>query len=370
MTTQQIYGLVNSVAAQSTGHSGIVATDANTLVSLGNVVLSSSTYTEDFLNTLVMRIGRTIMDFRTYRNKLADMVLSDFEYGKVMQKIKVKMPESIADPSYGLTDGVAVDPWIVHKPDVIQKLFTNRTPYMFAQTISRQNLKEAFLSAENMDAFISSVMGEMRNAYELSLENLGFTAMANFIAEAKGNANQNIALVTEYNGLGGSVTASTALLDKDFLAYAIRRINETFDNMQYLTENYNDGSVARFTPMEDIRVKLLSSFVRAAETVVQYAAFHEELIRVDNSFLKIPYWQAADNPGSISVKRASDDAATTESNIIAVIHDRDALGVYQIEEESNTTSLNPAGRYYTNYLHCHSLWLNDLSQNFVYFSLN
>ena len=369
MTTNQIYGLVNSIAAQSTGHSGIVAVDDSTLVALGNTVLSSSTNTEDFLNTLVQRIGRTIMDYRAYRNKLQDMVIDDFEYGKILQKIKVKMPEAIADPSYGLTDGVSVDPWIVHKPDVVQKLFVQRTPYMFAQSISRQNLKEAFLSARAMDAFISAVMGEMRNAMELSLENLGFLTLDNFIAES---ASREIALVTEYNSLASaSLTAADALLSKDFLAYAIRRVNETFDAMQYMSENFNDGSVARFTPREDIRVKLISPFVRAAETVVQYAAFNEELIRVDNTYLKLAYWQAADDPYKISIKPASDNSSTvTIDNIIGVVHDREALGLYQIEEEANTTPLNPAGRYYTTFLHSSQLWYNDLSMNFKFFTLN
>ena len=369
MTTNQIYTLVNTVAATSTGHSAITVVDDSTLIALGNVVLSSSSNTEDFLNTLVQRIGRTIMDFRAYRNKLSDMVIDDFEYGKILQKVKVKMPEAIADPSYGLTDGVSVDPWVVHKPDVIQKLFVQRTPYMFALSISRQNLKEAFLSARAMDAFISAVMGEMRNAMELSLENLGFITIANMIAE---NASREIQLVTEFNNDNGtSLTAASCLYDKDFLAYAIRRINETFDGMQYMSELYNDGTVARFTPREDIRVKLLSKFVRAAETVVQYEAFNEELVSIDNAYLKVAYWQASQDPDEINVKLASDNSTTVNmTNIVAVVHDRDALGLYQIEEEINTTPLNPAGRYYTTYLHAQQLWFNDLSENFVFFTLN
>ena len=370
MTTDHIYTLVNSVASQATGHSGIVASDTSTLVALGNTVLSSSTNTEAFINTLLQRIGRTIMDFRRYRNRLNDMVLNDFEYGKILQKVKVVMPEAVDDPTYDLVDGQSIDPWTVYKPTALQKLFVKRTPYMFAQSISRQALKEAFTSAEAMGAFISAVMGEMRNAVEVSLENLGRLTIANMIAEASGNSNQVVNLVTEWNSFGNTLTASTALLDKDFLAYAIRRINETFDMMQSLTELFNDGSVARFTPREDMRVKLLSPFVRAAETVVQYAAFNEELIRVDATYQKIPFWQGAQSPMEIDVTRASDQAATNISNIIGVVYDRDALGIYQIEEEVNTTPLNPKGRYYTTYMHEEQLWFNSLDESFVYFTLN
>ena len=366
MTTDHIYTLVNTVTAEAIGHSAITTCDTSTLIALGNTVLSSSTNTEAFISTLLQRIGRTILSYRKYRNRLADMVIDDFEYGKILQKIKVKMPEAVDDPTYDLVDGQSIDPWTVYKPDAIQKLFVKRTPYMFAQSISRQALKEAFTSAENMGSFISLVMGEMRNAVDVSLENLGRLAICNMMAETS----NEIQLVTEYNSFGHSVTASDALFDADFLAYAIRRINETFDMMQSLTELFNDGSVARFTPREDMRVMLLSPFVRAAETVVQYAAFNEELIRVDGTYTKVPFWQAAQNPDDIDLDRASDQTNTAIQNIIGCVFDRDALGMYQVEEEVNVTPLNPKGRYYTTYMHEEQLWFNDLSENFVFFTLN
>lgn len=370
MTTEQIYTLVNAVNQQAYGSTALTVTDAASLVSLGNVVLSSSTNTEAFLNTLVQRIGKTIMDFRRYRNRLSDMVLDDFEYGAILQKIKVHMPEAVADPAFDLIDGQSIDPWTVYKPDVEQKLFVTRTPYMFAITISDHSLKEAFTSAEAMGGFVSAVMGEMRNAVEVALENLGRVTINNMIAEASGTS-RVINLVSEYNTAAGqSLTAATAMFDPAFLAYAIRRINETFDMMQSMTSLFNDGSVERFTPREDVRVKMLSSFVRAAQTVVQYSAFHEELVSVDRTFEIMPFWQSAITPGNINVTRASDETNTTVSNIIAIAHDRDALGIYQIDERVASTPINPKGLYYTVYNHQRQLWFNDESENFVVFTLN
>lgn len=372
MNTEQIYTLVNGVNSQAFGQSALTVVDAQGLIALGNVVLSSSTNTEAFLNTLLQRIGRTIMDYRRYRNRLSDMVLDDFEYGAILQKIKVKMPEAVEDPAYDLTDGQSVDPWVIYKPDVVQKLFVSRTPYMFAQTISRHLLKEAFTSAEAMGGFISSVMGEMRNAVEVALENLGHVAIANMIAEGSGSA-RVINLVTEYNAAASPatpVTAATALFDPAFLAYAVRRINETFDMMQSLTSLFNDGSVERFTPREDMRVKVLSRFQRAAQTVVEYAAFHEDLVSIDNGYETLPFWQSAQTPDAINIEKASDGTATNIANIIAIVHDRDALGIYQIDEEVQTSGLNPRGLYYTTFMHERQLWFNDLSENFVAFTLN
>ena len=124
----------------------LAVVDVQGLISLGNTVLSSSTNTEAFINTLAQRIGRTILRFRDYRNKLGDMVLNDFEYGAILQKIKVQMPAATADDMYNLTDGSSIDHYVVSKPVATQKLFVTRTPYQFMITIQRETLKEAFLS--------------------------------------------------------------------------------------------------------------------------------------------------------------------------------------------------------------------------------
>ena len=367
MTTNQIYTIVNSIAAQALGSSAISAVDTQGLVSLGNTILSSSTNTEAFLNTLAQRIGKTIIDYRKYRNRLADMVMDDFEYGAILQKIKVHMPDAEADQSYGLTDGTSVDHYEVSKPVVTQKLFVTRTPYQFKITIQREHLKEAFDGPTEMGGFISAVFGEVQNAIELALENLGKVCINNMIAESSNVVN----LVTEYNTqTGNTLTAATAPFDQPFMNYAIARINETFDMMQAMSTLNNDGSVARFTPLEDMRVKVLSRFNRMAQTVTQYAAFHEQLVSIDHAFEIIPFWQDPITPSNIQVKRASDGTSTTVNNIIAVIHDRDALGMYRKDEIVATTPMNASGLYFNQVWHERQLWFNDLSENFKYFTLN
>ena len=368
MTTTQIYALVNAVNTEAFGAQAISVQDPAGMISLGNAVLSSSTNTEAFLNTLIQRIGRTIISFRKYQNKLADMVMDDFEWGAIVQKIRVHMPAAETDESYGLTDGNTVDHYVIAKPQVDQKLFITRAPYQFHVTIQRKHLKEAFLSEASMGRFIAAVIGQVRNAMDVSLENLGRITLANMIGET---VSREIALVTEYNtATGSTLTAADALFDTDFLAYAMRRINETIDAMQEMGVNYNDGSIETFTPREDLRVKLVSPFVRAAETVLQYKAFNEEFVRPDSGYQKLAFWQAADDPMEIYVKRVSDGTSEHVENLIAVLHDRDALGMFREDEEILTTPVNAAGMYYNTYYHARQIWFNSLDENFVFFTLN
>ena len=371
MTTEQIYGLVNTVNAEAFGHSALVVSDTSSLISLGNTVLSSSTNTEAFLNTLAQRIGRTILRFREYRNKLGDMVLNDFEYGAILQKIKVLMPEAELDESYDLIDGNTVDHYKIAKPQVDQKLFVTRTPYQYHITIQRVHLKEAFLSAEAMGSFIGVIFGEVRNAVEIGLENLSRVTLATAIAEY--STSREIALVTDYNteyNPSPALTAAEALHNESFLRYAIMRMNSALDMIQDVSELYNDGSMVTFTPREDARLRVLSQVQRRLETNVLYAAFHDKFVDIPEGYTTLNFWQAAQSPMDVNIKRPSDGAATTVSNVIAILHDRDAMGVYKIDEEVLTSPVNAAGMYYNQYWHEKQLRFIDLSENGMIFTLN
>lgn len=372
MTVEQIYTLVNEVNSEAFGSNALSVVDTSSLISLGNTVLSSSTNTEVFLNTLAQRIGRTILRFRDYRNKLGDMVLNDFEYGAILQKIKVKMPEAEADEAYGLIDGNSVDHYKVAKPDVDQKLFVTETPYQFHITIQRMTLKEAFLSEEAMGSFIGIVFGEVRNAIEVALENLGRVTLATAIAETAATS-RFIELVSEYNTFytpATPLTADTCTNNPDFMRYAMYRINSVMDGMQDMSILYNDGSFETFTPKEDMRLKVISSFMRKLETVVEYAAFHDQFVRPDIDVTTINYWQSALTPMDVKIKRPSDSDEVSRNNIVALLHDRDAMGVYKIDEEVLTTPVNAAGAYYNTYWHEKQLRFIDKSENFVCFTLN
>lgn len=372
MTTEQIYALVNEVNAEAYGQNALSVVDTSSLISLGNTVLSSSTNTEAFLNVLAQRIGKTILRFRDYRNKLGDMVLNDFEYGAILQKIKVVMPEAEADEMYGLVNGNSVDHYKVAKPDVVQKLFVTRTPYQFHITVQRETLKEAFLSEEAMGSFIGVVFGEVRNAIEVSLENLGRVTLATAIAETAGTG-RFIELVSEYNTLytpSPTLDAATCLKDPDFMRYAIFRINSVMDGMQDMSVLYNNGDFETFTPKEDMRLKVISSFMRKLETVVEYAAFHDQFVRPDIDVTTINYWQSALTPMDVKITRPSDGDSVSRNNIVALLHDRDAMGVYKIDEDVLTTPVNAAGGYYNTYWHEKQLRFIDLSENFVAFTLN
>lgn len=376
MNTDQIYELVNDVAQQTMGEAALTASDTASLVAMGNAILSSSTNTEAFIDTLVQRIGKTMISYRPYKSQLGLMSVSDMTMGAIMQKIKVKMPTAVEDVTTQLIDGQSIDQYIVSKPKATQKLFVKRTPYTFYVTIQKKWLREAFTSEVAMGSFISAIYGEIENALELSQENLARLCMANFMASISESTNRVVNLVTEYNTLvltSEQVTAANAMVNEAFLRYALGRMNNISKKMKTMSVLYNDGSETRHSPEGDQRFVSLVDFQTALETQVQWAAFHEQYVKKQNG-IEVPYWQAAQSPMNINLVIEGDDPeqeeSTTLSNIVAFIHDRDALGTYRKEVEVATTPLNARGLYTNQFWHMNDLYFNDVSENGVIFTLN
>lgn len=375
MDTNQIYSIVNDVAKETMGESALVATDTASFVAMGNAVLSSSTNTECFIDTLFQRIGRTVISYRPYKSKLALLAVSDMTMGAILQKIKVKMPTAVEDVTTQLIDGQSVDQYVISKPKATQKLFVKRTPYTFYITIQKKWLREAFTSESAMGSFISAIYGEVENALELSQENLARLCMANFMATISTDTNRVVNLVTDYNTASGrSVpTGENAMLDEAFLRYSLGRMNNISKKIQTMSVLYNDGTETRHTPIGDQRFVSLVDFQTALETQVQWAAFHEQYVEKQNG-IEVPYWQAAKSPLDIDLVIEGDDPeqeeSTTLSNIVAFIYDRDALGTYRKDVDVATTPLNARALYTNQFWHMNDLYFNDVTENGIIFTLN
>lgn len=367
MAVNQIYDIVNSVNKQTMGLTDLTVVDEQGLISLGQSVLTTNGLADTWLNSLAQRIGRTIISFREYKSKYSDMVLDSMQWGNIIQKIKVSMPEATEDESYSLVDGQSVDMYKVANPKVTQSFFTTETPYQFYVTIKRTQLEEAFTSESSMNGFIGAIYGEVQNAIELSLESLARNCINNFIAECNGTG-RAINLLSLYNTeTNKSLTVNTCLHDKDFLAYCVSRIKLISKYMENMTKGiYNDGTQTRHTPKSLQHLRILEDFESRLETVVQYQAFKDGYVKLDN-YHTTSFWQSIKTPRDINVKKASDGSIVTFTNILGVLYDRDALGLYKKDSWNSTTPFNSAGGYYNTYYHHKELYFNDLSENFVVF---
>lgn len=370
---KQIYDIVNSVSSQAFGSTALTVVDEQGLVALGDTVLSSSTNTENFLNVLAQRIGKTIIDDRKYESMFKGLVIGELEWGNIVQKIKFGLMTAEADESYGLTDGNSVDQYKVRKPIVKQSLFTSDTPWQIHVSIQDAHLAEAFTSAGAMGSFIQGILTAFQNSIEAAVENLGRTATCNLIAELMGTTRE-IKLVTLYNTAKGltdtnKLTAATARYNEDFLRFAVAEINKISSKFQSMTKGvYNDGTVETHTPKANQSMYVTTDFESLLETQMQYAAFHDGYVKL-NKFVEVAFWQSIKNPEAINVKKASSGSAVNKTDIVGLLFDDNACGIYQALNKTIASPVNAAGLYYNLYYHARDLYFNDLSSNAVVFTL-
>ena len=369
MAVKQIYDIVNSVNSQTMGVKDLTVVDEQGLISLGQTVLTTNGLADTWLNSLAQRIGKTIISFREYKSKYSDMVLDSMQWGNIVQKIKVSMPLATEDESYSLVNGKSVDMYKVANPKVTQSFFTTETPYQFYVTVKRTQLEEAFTSEGAMNGFIGAIYGEVQNAIELSLEGLARNCINNFIAERFASGKSYFNLLKMYNDeTNKALTVNTCLHDKEFLAYCVSRINLISKYMENMTQIYNDGTQKRHTPKSLQHLRVLEDFESRLETVVQYQAFRDGYVKLNN-YHTTSFWQSIKKPDAINITTASKGTSLTQSGIMAVLYDRDALGLYKKDSWNSTTPFNSAGGYYNTYYHHKELYFNDLSENFVVFYL-
>lgn len=367
MEINQIFAIVNSVTSQALGATALAVVDNTSLIALGDSILSSQTNTENWTQTLVQRIGKTIISQRRYNRQYRRMLRDDMQWGAILQKIKIDMPEPETDQSYDIANGDTVDPWKVNKQKIHQKLFVTETPWQLHISVKRQDLEEAFTSASIMGGFISAKFNEVQNAIELALERLSMNCVNNYIAELD-NTTRTVKLLTMYNDLtGASLTADNAMYDDSFLRFAVKQIKLISDRMVRMNKGvYNDGTTTRHTPYDLQCLYVSSEYERSLETVTQYQAFRDKYVQLER-YETIPYWQSLQTPNDIDVKRASDSAEKKVTNVLAFLFDYEALGTYKNKIWTATTPLNPAGGYMNYYWHLKDLYFNDLSENAVVF---
>ena len=371
----QIYSIVNSVASQAMGSASIAAVDASSFIALGNSVLSSQSNTDAYLNTLVDRIGKTIFSIRAYQAADRDIVREPFEYGCILQKIYVDMPEARVNNSWNIGNNNYTPEFApVIKPTVKQKLFNAISTWEVAVTIPDEILKTAFTSETAMAVFIDAIFTAMENMMQLAMENNINITRAAFIAR-KLNAARTcgaINLLAKYNKLTGeTLTVATCLRDLGFLKYASQQIKLWTDRMVKMSTLFNDEEgYKRHTPKDLQVLDVLADFATSSDIYLQANTYHDELVKMPY-YNVVPYWQgsgegyAFDDTSAVNIK-IDNNTTVNKSGVLAVLFDHDAMGV-TIKDRRATTERNNHDEYTNYYNKANIGYFNDMSENGIVF---
>lgn len=375
-TVKQIYSIINDVSKQAFGESAINVVDSGSFVSLGDKVLSSSTDKELFTNTLVDRIGNTIFSVRQYEGKANGMVRHPFEYGCILQKIYVDLPEAKQNNAWeiGKSDYTPTYAPVI-KPTVKQKLFDKVATWELDVTIPDFMLRTAFTNETSMATFIDAIFVSMANMMEVALEQNANMIRANAIAHKLTSTKPcaKINLLKQYNTLTNSnLTVESAMRDTAFLKWASMQIDLWTKRFSNMNSVFNEEGYRRHTPKSEIVLDVLQDFASAVNSFLQSDTYHNEVTALPR-YNEVAYWQGAgesfdfDSVSSINVK-LTDKLTVNEKGIVAIAYDYEAMGV-TIKERRSTTERNNKDEYSNYYEKANIGSFVDLSEQIIVFYL-
>lgn len=380
MKVEQIYEVINTVTNEVIGKSDLVKEDLSNIVDVGKEIFSA-TEVDNYVKSLVNRVGKTIFVNRKYSGKIPSVVMDSWEFGSVLQKISADLPQATENESWELENGTSYDPNIFYKPSVSAKFYNSKVTFEVPLSFTEKQVKESFNSASELNAFISMLYNAVEKSMTVKIDSLVMRTINNMIAQTLHGDNSGVRavnLLAGYNtvkGLTGddALTADKAITDKEFLRFASMQIALYADRLGTMSTLFNAGGKERFTPRDMLHIVLLSDFAEGAKIYLYSDTFNKELVTLPTAET-VPYWQGSGTSfafadvSKINVQIMADGNKTdvTQGGILGVMFDRDSLGVSNLDRRV-TTNYNPKAEFFSNWYKFDAGYFNDLNENFVVF---
>lgn len=377
MEVKQVHTLSNTAASEVLGIENVVKEDLSNLVDVGTQILNANAV-DRYVRSLVNQIGKIVFVNRPYKGSVPSVLMDGWEFGSVLEKIQGELPTATVNESWDLVDGASYDPNIFYQPKVSAKFFNSLVTFEVECSFTQKQVKQSFQNATQLNAFLSMLYANVEKAMTIRIDSFIMRTINNMTAATidNGNSARAVNLLTLYNSRYPTTTikAADAMTTPEFIRFAAYTMANYMDRMEKISTIFNMGGKSRFTPKDLLHVVMLSDFRNAADVYLQSDTFHDAYTKLPNAET-VPYWQGSgtdysfDEISKIHVNANNGDPGGNEvvqSGILAVMFDRDALGVMNPDRRV-TTNWNAKAEFWTNFYKWESGYFNDFNENFVVF---
>lgn len=383
MEVTQVYKLVNQATQEALGETAIVNEDLSNLVDIGEQLFNANAV-DRYVKALVNHIGRVIFVNRVYRGSAPSVLMDGWEFGSVLEKVRMELPEATENESWELQDGASYDPNIFTQPKVSVKFYNKKVTFEVPMSFTEMQVKQSFSNEVQLNAFVSMIYVGVENAMTIKLDSLimrtinvaiGETLAAAYPDNDYGTASKvnAVNLLYLYNQkYGKTLTADTCMSDPDFIRFASFIMNLYVARLGRYSTLFNAGGTEKFTPRDMLKIVMLADFESAARVYLYDAngQLKDENLRLPAAET-VPYWQGSgtdydfDSVSSINIKTPSNDTIEA-SGILCVMFDRDALGVANMNRRV-TSNYNAKAEFYNNWYKMDAQYFFDPNENCVVF---
>ena len=314
------------------------------------------------------------------------MLMDNWEFGSVLEKINADIPTATENKSWDLTDGTSYDPNVFYKPSVSAKFFNSKVTFEVPMSFTELQVKESFSSLAQLNGFVSMIYNAVDKSMAIKIDSLVMRTINNMIANtvnselgkgetiATHSGTKAVNLLKDYNTkFATELTVDKALTTPEFIRYASFVISTYKDRLSKISTLFNVGGKERFTPADMLNIVMLSDFKNSASIYLESDTYHNDLVALPTCE-SVPYWQGSGqsynfaDTSKINVSIASGETTkdVTVTGILAIMYDRDSMGVCNSDRRV-TTNYNAKAEFYNNYYKFDASYFNDLNENFVVF---
>ena len=215
-----------------------IATQDN-VADVGNIITSYPTAKNEFITVLTNQIGKQIYLNQVYKNPFSFMNCGQLPFGKSVEMVFVDLIKSKNfNENFG-TENTKVGS-LLSREDMSDKVkvsyFTENYRHKYKITISDEQLKGAFRSADGLQNLINMILVTPINSKEVDQYLLCKQALCNAVIQSE--------TITGY-----------ATMDENKQAKVLTKKVRTYvEKFKFMSDQFNSGAVHTFTRPEDIVV--------------------------------------------------------------------------------------------------------------------
>lgn len=383
MKVSQIYDIVNAMTEEMLGDTIVVEEDLSNVVDIGEA-FEDKVGLDRFCDRLIDHIGKVVVVSRVYGGRAPSVLMDGWEYGAILEKIACALPEAQENEMWSLTSGQSYDPNVFLAPEVVTKFFSDKVTFDIQLSITTKQIKSAFDNVTQLNSFISMLYTSVSNSQTIKTDALIMRTINNMVGETLYSEFPNgtytgvtgvraVNLLKLYNDTidaGDALTAEEFIRTPEAIRYAVGVFKNYIDRIKVMSTLFNIGGQERFTPSERLHIVMLSEFANAADVFLQSGTFNEQYTALPNAE-KTVYWQGSglgydfEDTSAIKIK-TSGGHTIDATGIIAVMFDRDALGVANLDKFV-TSQYNAKADFTNNFYHTTLGTYNDFNENFCVF---
>ena len=305
----------------------------DTLRAVGSILMDYPGLKNEFISTLVNRIGRVILTSKMYSNPWAVFKKGMLEFGETVEEIFT----NIANPNNFDPETAETNVFKRVIPDVRTAFHVMNYQKFYKATVSNDQLRQAFLSWEGITNLISGIVDSLYTGANYD----EFIVMKYLIARL---------------ALDGDI-ASTSLGSSSTPAQNVTTIKGVSNQFEFLSSDYNISGVKNNTLKNEQYLILNADFAAQVDVEVLAVAFNMDkaefmghVITVDN-FAKLDNDRLAllfsDNPNYVPI---DGDSLTALQTIKAVLVSKDWFMVFD-NFQNFTEQYNGEGLYWNYWYH-------------------